>query len=132
MRIYEITNKVGKTEDRHPNEKPQPGSKPQMPKGSIEVDVSDTQDWYQLGQDLSDLDNANPAHYNQGPPHTMLVFGSEEEEEKYVKGLNRLGLKTHDIDSIDSDNIRTQKADSRYALSARQQAASKFNLGNKK
>jgi hypothetical protein len=131
MRIYEITNKVGKTEDRHPNERPQPGSKPQMPKGSIEVDVSDTQDWYQLGQDISDLDGANKAHYNQGPPHTMLVFGSEEEEEKYVKGLNRLGLNTHDIDAADPKNIATQKADNRYELSARQRAASKFNLNKK-
>ncbi len=69
-----------------------------FPAGTVKVDVSDTQDWYQLGQDISNLDIANKAHYNQGPPHTVLAFGSEEEEHKYIKGLKKLGLRTHDID----------------------------------
>jgi ABC-2 type transport system ATP-binding protein len=30
-----------------------------MPAGTIKVDVSDTQDWYQLGQDISNLEKMN-------------------------------------------------------------------------
>lgn len=129
MKINEIITEKVKVEDRHPNDPPQPGTKPKMPKGSIEVDVSDTQDWYQLGQDISDLDNANPAHYNQGPPHTMLVFGSEEEEEKHVQQLKRLGMNTHDIDSSDPKAVTMTKADARYKVSDRQKAASRYDMG---
>ena len=75
-----------------------PESPPKMPAGTIKVDVSDTQDWYQLGQDISNLDIANKDHYNQGPPHTVLAFGSEELEHMYSKQLKRLGLPTHDLD----------------------------------
>jgi hypothetical protein len=80
------------------NEPLGPESPPKMPAGTIKVDVSDTQDWYQLGQDISDLKSANTAHYNQGPPHTVLAFGSEELEHMYSKQLKRLGLPTHDLD----------------------------------
>jgi hypothetical protein len=75
-----------------------PESPPKMPAGTIKVDVSDTQDWYQLGQDISNLEIANKDHYNQGPPHTVLAFGSEELEHMYSKQLKRLGLPTHDLD----------------------------------
>jgi hypothetical protein len=75
-----------------------PESPPKMPAGTIKVDVSDTQDWYQLGQDISNLEIANKDHYNQGPPHTVLAFGSEELEHMYSKELKRLGLPTHDLD----------------------------------
>jgi len=80
------------------NRKVKEGDLIPYPAGTVKVDVSDTQDWYQLGQDISNLDIANKAHYNQGPPHTVLAFGSEEEEHKYIKNLKKLGLRTHDID----------------------------------
>lgn len=80
------------------NEPLGPESPPKMPAGTIKVDVSDTQDWYQLGQDISNLSIANKDHYNQGPPHTVLAFGSEELEHMYSKQLKRLGLPTHDLD----------------------------------
>jgi hypothetical protein len=40
------------------NEPLGPETPPKMPSGTIKVDVSDTQDWYQLGQDISNLDYA--------------------------------------------------------------------------
>jgi hypothetical protein len=80
------------------NEPLGPESPPKMPAGTIKVDVSDTQDWYQLGQDISNLKLANKSHYNQGPPHTVLAFGSEELENMYSKQLKSLGLPTHDLD----------------------------------
>jgi hypothetical protein len=68
------------------------------PKGTVKVDVSDVYDWYKLGQEISDLDDANPADFGKGPPQTVMAFGSEPEEHRYLKDLKRLGLKTHDID----------------------------------
>jgi putative chitinase len=76
-----------------------------MPSGTVKVDVSDTQDWYQLGQDISNLDIANKAHYNQGPPHTVLAFGSEDLEHMYIQQLKKLGLNTHDLDEPGEDDL---------------------------
>jgi hypothetical protein len=82
-----------------------PESPPEMPAGTIKVDVSDTQDWYQLGQDISNLKLANKDHYNQGPPNTVLAFGSEELENMYSHELRRLGLPTHDLDEPGEEDI---------------------------
>jgi putative chitinase len=87
------------------NEPLGPETPPRMPAGTIKVDVSDTQDWYQLGQDISNLDIANKAHYNQGPPHTVLAFGSEDLEHMYIQQLKRLGLNTHDLDEPGEDDL---------------------------
>ena len=69
-----------------------------FPKGTVKVDVSDVYDWYKIGQTISDLDDADPKDFGKGPPQTVLSFGSEPQEHKYLKDLKRLGLKTHDID----------------------------------
>lgn len=68
------------------------------PKGTVKVDVGDVYDWYKLGMNISDLDDANPADFGKGPPQTVLAFGSEPLEHEYIKNLSRLGMKTHDID----------------------------------
>lgn len=69
-----------------------------FPQGTTMVDVSDIYDWYKLGMVISDLDDADPQKFNQGAPHTILAFGSEEEEHKMLPLLKRLGLGLHDID----------------------------------
>lgn len=77
------------------------GPNPQLipfPKGTTMVDVSDVYDWYKLGMVISDLDDADPKMFGQGAPHTVIAFGSEEEEHKMLPLLKRLGLKIHDID----------------------------------
>jgi hypothetical protein len=68
------------------------------PKGTVKVDVDDVYDWYKLGQNISDLDDADPKEFGKGPPQTILSFGSEPLEHKYLKNLKRLGMPTHDID----------------------------------
>ena len=84
------------------------------PKGTVKVDVSDVYDWYKLGQEISDLDDANPADFGKGPPQTVMAFGSEPEEHRYLKDLKRLGLKTHDIDENFADGRNPQdKGDSK-------------------
>lgn len=84
-------------DDVNGEEEKQPGKLLPYPAGTVKVDVSDTLDWYEIGQNVSDLDDADPEKFNQGPPHTVMVFPNEPEEERFVKDINKLGLKTHDV-----------------------------------
>lgn len=77
-----------------------------FPQGTTLVKVSDTYDWYKLGQVISDLDDADPAIFGQGAPETILAFGSEEEEHKLLPLLKRMGLKLKDIDQPVSEAYR--------------------------
>lgn len=69
-----------------------------FPQGTTMIDVSDVYDWYKLGMVISDLDDADPSIFGQGAPHTVIAFGSEEEEHKLLPLLKKLGLSVHDID----------------------------------
>ena len=104
-----------KDEDYHPNDPPRgPETKPTMPKGTVRVDVSDVYDWYKLGQKISNLKTADKKDFGKGPPSTILSFGSEEEEHKYINDLMKLGLTTTDIDPIDPNQpkgMKRQKTD---------------------
>jgi hypothetical protein len=105
-------------EDQHPNERPMgPETKPTMPAGTVRVDVSDVYDWYKLGQHISDLKGLGHHDFGKGPPSTIFAFGSEEEEHKYIKDLEKLGLTTTDIDPVDPNqpkNMKRQKTDPTY------------------
>ena len=91
-------------EDYDPNGPPPgPEFKPTMPAGTVRVDVSDVYDWYKLGQHISDLEHTDPNMFGKGPPSTIMAFGSEPEEHKYIKRLKKLGLGTTDIDPIDKN-----------------------------
>lgn len=98
MRIFEVIESLG---DRGDIPGGSPGQLIPFPQGTTMVDVSDVYDWYKLGQVISDLDDADPKRFNQGAPHTILAFGSEEEEAKMLPLLKRLGLKLHDLDTPD-------------------------------
>lgn len=83
------------------------------PKGTVKIDVDDVYDWYKLGMNISDLDDADPDDFGKGPPQTVVTFGSEPVEHKYLKALKRLRLKTHDIDENFADGKNPQdKGDS--------------------
>jgi hypothetical protein len=92
--------KKGKEEpwDRDGYEPPGPEFPPEWPEGTTKIDVTDLTDWYRLGMDISDMDDADPADYGKGPPQTVVVFPSDEMEQGYLDQFKRLGLKTHDID----------------------------------
>ena len=97
-------------EDQHPNEKPLgPETKPTMPKGTIRVKVSDVYDWYKLGQHISDLEGLGKHDFGKGPPEAVIAFGSEEEEHKYIKLLQQLGLEILDVDpgAADAPGVET-------------------------
>jgi hypothetical protein len=82
-----------------------PETPPEYPAGTTKIDVSDTLDWYRLGQDISNIARAKKKNYNQGPPHTVVVFPSDEMEQPYLKQFKRLGLGYHDIDPKGQEDI---------------------------
>lgn len=112
-------------EDWHPNDPPPgPETKPTMPKGTVRVDVSDVYDWYKLGQTISNLDRADKSQFGKGPPSTIMAFGDEDIEHKYIQALKQLGLDTTDIDPIDPNqpkDMPRQKVDPTYNVNETQQ-----------
>ena len=97
--IKPLSQVPGEVEDDLGNQEATgPEFPPEWPKGTTKIDVSDLTDWYRLGMDISDMDDADPKDYNQGPPQTVVVFPSDEIEQGYLQQFKRLGLKTHDID----------------------------------
>jgi hypothetical protein len=105
-------------EDYDPNDPPPgPETQPTMPAGTVRVDVSDVYDWYKLGKNISNLKGAKASDFGKGPPSTIMSFGSEEEEHKYINDLKKLGLSTTDIDPLDPNqpkNMPRQKTDPTY------------------
>lgn len=105
-------------EDYDPNGPPPgPETKPTMPAGTVKVDVSDVYDWYKLGQHISNLDGLGQHDFGQGPPSTIMSFGSEDEEHQYIKNLEKTGLTTTDIDPVDPNQpkgMKRQKTDPTY------------------
>lgn len=105
-------------EDYHPNAKPRgPEFPPTMPAGTVRVDVSDVYDWYKLGQHVSNLKGLGKHDFGKGPPSTIMAFGSEPEEHKYIKDLEKTGLSTTDIDPVDPTQpkgMKRQKTDPTY------------------
>ena len=102
-------------EDYHPNSKPRgPEFPPTMPAGTARVDVSDVYDWYKLGQHISDLKGLGKHDFGKGPPSTIISFGDEDTEHKYIKDLEKTGLSTTDIDPKAHDKKKGQKVDPTY------------------
>ena len=105
-------------EDYDPNGPPPgPEFKPTMPAGTVKVDVSDVYDWYKLGQHISNLKGLGKHDFGKGPPSTILSFGDEDTEHKYIKDLERTGLTTTDIDPVDPNQpkgMKRQKVDPTY------------------
>lgn len=85
-----------------------------MPMGTVRVDVSDVYDWYKLGQHISNLKGLGHHDFGQGPPSTIMAFGSEDEEHKYIKDLEKIGLTTTDIDPKTPGKPRSRKTDPTY------------------
>ena len=105
-------------EDYDPNGPPPgPEFKPTMPKGTVRVDVSDVYDWYKLGQHISNLKGLGKHDFGKGPPSTILSFGDEDTEHKYIQDLEKTGLTTTDIDPVDPNQpkgMKRQKVDPTY------------------
>jgi hypothetical protein len=111
-------NEVKALEDYDPNGPPPgPEFKPTMPAGTVRVDVSDVYDWYKLGQHISNMKGLGRHDFGKGPPSTIMAFGSEPEEHRYIQDLEKTGLTTTDIDPIDKNQpkgMKRQKTDPTY------------------
>jgi hypothetical protein len=88
-------------EDYSPDNPPGPESKPTMPKGTVRVDVSDVYDWYKLGQHISNMKGLGKHDFGAGPPSSIISFGDEDTEHKFIKDLKATGLDVTDIDPVD-------------------------------
>jgi hypothetical protein len=107
LREFKETGRFAKEgQDQYGNfDPPGPETPPQMPDGTIKVDVSDMYDWYKIGQKISNLKSINKSTIGKGPPSTVLAFGSEELENMYSHDLNQLGLPTHDLDKPGEEDL---------------------------
>jgi predicted GNAT family acetyltransferase len=107
-------------EDYDPNGPPPgPEFKPTMPAGTVKVDVSDVYDWYKLGQHISNMKGLGKHDFGKGPPSTILSFGDEDTEHKYIQDLEKTGLTTTDIDPVDPNQpkgMKRQKTDPTYKV----------------
>lgn len=83
------------------NEPLGPETPPTMPAGTVRVDVSDVYDWYKLGQHISNLKGLGRHDFGKGPPASIISFGDEDTEHKFIKDLKRTGLDVTDIDPAD-------------------------------
>jgi hypothetical protein len=114
----EFSKRLTTDEDYDPNGPPPgPEFKPTMPAGTVKVDVSDVYDWYKLGQHVSNLKGLGKHDFGKGPPSTILSFGDEDTEHKYIKDLEKTGLTTTDIDPVDINQpkgMKRQKVDPTY------------------
>jgi hypothetical protein len=88
-------------EDYSPDAPPGPEFKPTMPAGTVKVNVSDVYDWYKLGQHISNMKGLGKHDFGQGPPASIISFGDEDTEHKFIQDLKATGLDVTDIDPAD-------------------------------
>jgi hypothetical protein len=104
-------------EDYSPDSPPGPEFNPTMPAGTVKVDVSDVYDWYKLGQHISNMDGLGKHDFGAGPPASIISFGDEDTEHKFIQDLKKTGLDVTDIDPVDPEQpkgIRKIKTDPTY------------------
>jgi hypothetical protein len=99
--LYKEYKKYKADEDYSPDEPPGPEFKPTMPAGTVKVDVSDVYDWYKLGQHISNMKGLGRHDFGLGPPASIISFGDEDTEHKFIQDLKRTGLDVTDIDPKD-------------------------------
>lgn len=99
--LYKEYKRYKADEDYSPDEPPGPEFKPTMPKGTLRVDVSDVYDWYKLGQHISRMKGLGQHDFGKGPPSTIISFGDEDTEHKFIGDLEATGLDVTDIDPAD-------------------------------
>jgi hypothetical protein len=130
----DLHSKQMSIEDYDPNGPP-PGPEfpPTMPSGTIRVDVSDVYDWYKLGQHISNMKGLGKHDFGKGPPSTILSFGDEDLEHKYIDALKKTGLDTTDIDPKGHEPMKGQKVDPTYNVGVAEGGAeTSWSDGNEK
>jgi 5'(3')-deoxyribonucleotidase/tellurite resistance protein len=107
-----------------------------MPKNTLVIDTPGDLDWYKLGQDIANLDQADPHEYGQGDSDVVVTSASPEEMRKLMKQLDRLGLKyktiggTHDQPEIHGENFADGKKPGRKGLAKRSGVNTKASVSS--
>jgi hypothetical protein len=102
LREFKETGRVSSKLDALGNQRPPgPEFKPTMPAGTLRVDVSDVYDWYKLGQHIPNMKGLGQHDFGQGPPSTIISFGDEDTEHKFIGDIKATGLDVTDIDPVD-------------------------------
>jgi hypothetical protein len=107
----------GQGQYRELNQPLGPETPPTMPAGTVRVDVSDVYDWYKLGQHISNMKGLGKHDFGAGPPSSIISFGDEDTEHKFIQDLERTGLDVTDIDPKDPNqpaSMRKIKTDPTY------------------
>ncbi len=107
-------------EDYSADTPPGPETPPTMPAGTVRVGVSDVYDWYKLGQHISNMKGLGRHDFGQGPPDSIISFGDEETEHKFIQDLEKTGLDVIDVDPADPAQpagMRQIKTDPTYNVS---------------
>lgn len=115
MKTANLIKEDRKTRDI--NQAPGPETPPTMPAGTVRIDVSDMYDWYKLGQHISNMKGLGKHDFGAGPPSSIISFGDEETEHKFIKDLEATGLDVTDIDPKDPAqpaDMRKIKTDPTY------------------
>jgi hypothetical protein len=99
--LFKEYKKYKADEDYSADAPPGPETKPTMPAGTVKVDVSDVYDWYKLGQHISNMKGLGKHDFGSGPPSSIISFGDEDTEHKFIQDLKRTGLDVTDIDPVD-------------------------------
>jgi hypothetical protein len=93
-------------EDYSPDAPPGPENPPTMPAGTVRIGVSDVYDWYKLGQHISNMKGLGRHDFGQGPPDSIISFGDEETEHKFIQDLEKTGAMTQKaLNSIKDDKL---------------------------
>jgi len=107
-------------EDYSADTPPGPETPPTMPAGTVRVGVSDVYDWYKLGQHIPNLKGLGKHDFGAGPPDSIISFGDEETEHKFIQDLEKTGLDVIDVDPADPKQpagMRRIKTDPTYNVS---------------
>jgi len=99
--LYKEYKRYRAKEDYNPDNPPGPEFKPTMPAGTLRVDVSDVYDWYKLGQHISNMKGLGKHDFGAGPPSSIISFGDEDTEHKFIDQIRATGLDVTDIDPRD-------------------------------
>ena len=96
-----------------PDEKGLQHSRLTMPQNTLVIDTPGDLDWYKLGHDIANLNQADPHEYGQSDSDVVITTASPEEMQKLMKQLDRLGLRYKLIGGTDDQpEIHDEKFES--------------------
>ena len=118
----EVTEKIA----YEPDEKGLQHMSLTMPQNAVVIDTPGDLDWYKMGHDIANLQQADPHEYGQSDSDMVIIPASDEEMKKLLVQLDRLGMRykliggTHDQPEIHDEKFdeakRKKKSKSKSSL----------------